>query len=337
MGTQYDQITAEERCAIAGLQAQGRSIRQIATALDRAPSSIARELKRNRGRSVGYQPIYAQEQCRARRWTGSKLERNTALRERVLSWLALGASPEAVAGRLEREHGRKLISHETIYRFIYAQIARTNNYDWRHYLPRRKSKRGYRGGRGGSPAKLMAHRRSLSERPPAADDRKTTGHWEGDLMLFGRTRGPAILTMHERHSRLLLALRTPNKEADSIARLMIGLFASLPPHCRQTITFDNDTAFAYHYRLHTLGIQTFFCDPHAPWQKGGVENAIGRMRRALPRKTDLAAISDPEFLRLISAYNNTPRKCLDFLTPAEVFWKQLLHFKCESSFRPAPE
>lgn len=337
MGTRYDQITADERCAIARLQAQGRSKRQIAAALDRAPSSIAREVKRNGGRRVGYQPIYAHEQCRARRWTGSKLERNPALGKVVLGWLAQGASPEQVAGRLKRECGTKVISHETIYRFIYAQIARTNNYEWRHYLPRRKSKRGYRGCRGGSPAKHIAQRRPLSERPQTADDRKTTGHWEGDLMLFGRTRGPAILALHERHSRVLLALRTQSKEATPTARAMIDILAPLPPAWRQTITFDNDTAFAYHYRLHELDIQTFFCDPHSPWQKGGVENAIGRMRRTLPRKTDLATISNQKFLQLICAYNNIPRKCLDYQTPAEVFWNELLHFKCESSFRLPPE
>jgi len=117
---------------------------------------------------------------------------------------------------------------------------------------------------------------------------------------------------------------------------MADLLAPLHPAWRQTVTFDNDTAFAHHYRLHQLDIQTFFCDPHSPWQKGGVENAIGRMRRTLPRKTNLASISDRRLTQLLLAYNNTPRKCLDFQTPAEVFCNQLLHFKCESSFRPAP-
>ena len=88
--------------------------------------------------------------------------------------------------------------------------------------------------------------------------------------------------------------------------------ALLPQPLRQTVTFDNGTEFARHYELHALGIQTFFCDPHAPWQKGGIENAIGRMRRFLPRKTDLATLEAPRFLALVAAYNATPRKCLDF-------------------------
>ena len=106
---------------------------------------------------------------------------------------------------------------------------------------------------------------------------------------------------------------------------------------RQTITFDNGTEFARHYELKAIGIDTYFCDPHAPWQKGGIENAIGRMRRLLPRKTDLAQLDDTSLLTLIAAYNNTPRKCLDFKTPAEAFSDQLLHFKRESTFPPSRE
>jgi IS30 family transposase len=81
-----------------------------------------------------------------------------------------------------------------------------------------------------------------------------------------------------------------------------------------------------------VGIQTFFCDTHSPWQKGGIENAIGRMRRVLPRKTDLAAMSEERFTQLVQAYNHTPRKCLDYQTPAEIFINQVLHLKCESTF-----
>ncbi len=105
----------------------------------------------------------------------------------------------------------------------------------------------------------------------------------------------------------------------------------MPPTWRQTITFDNGTEFARHYALHTLGLETFFCETHSPWQKGGVENAIGRLRRTLPRKTDLVALSDEHFTHLVQVYNNTPRKCLGYQTPAEVFRNHLLHFKCEST------
>jgi len=331
MGQRYNQINLEERCEIARLRSSGSSIRQIASALDRSPSTVAREMKRNSSKQSGYKPAYADQQSRARRWSGSKLDRDSALRKVVLSRLKQGWSPEQVCGRLRLDNGHRVISYETIYRFIYTQIARTKDYDWRHYLPRRKFKRGFRGRKGGSPASFMAHRRPLDERPEEADDRQTPGHWEADLMLF-TSRKQAILTLHERHTRLLIAVRIPGKKAEPIAKSMQEILAPLPQTWRQTVTFDNGTEFARHYELHDLNIQTFFCDTYSPWQKGGVENAIGRMRRTLPRKTDLATITNDRFVELIQVYNNTPRKCLDFQTPAEVFWNQMLHFKCESTF-----
>ena len=154
-------------------------------------------------------------------------------------------------------------------------------------------------------------------------------------MLFSRY-GQAILTVHERKSRLLLATRPPNKAATRVAKHLIRLFENMPPQLRKTITFDNGTEFARHRMLHRLAIDTFFCDPYAPWQKGGIENAIGRMRRFMPRKTDLATLPNRRFKALINAYNNTPRKCLDFRTPAEAF-SEVLHFECESTFPLARE
>ena len=195
MGTRYTQLTIEDRCRIACLQEQGHSIRQIAAALDRAPSTTAREIKRNTGRKVGYRPAYAHQQTRARRWKGSKLERDDSLRSAVLQRLEQGWSPEQIAGRLARDQAKPSISHETIYRFIYAQIARTNDFSWRRYLPRAKSKRGRRGTRGGSPVAFIEGRIPLSERPAEARDRKTPGHWEADLMMFAKY-GQAILTLH---------------------------------------------------------------------------------------------------------------------------------------------
>ena len=336
MGQIYNQLSIEERCEIARLRTSECPLRQIAATLDRSPSTITRELKRNTSKQDGYRPGYADQQSRARRWSGSKLERNSDLRETVLSRLKQGWSPEQVAGRLALENGRCIISHETIYRFIYAQLARSQDFSWRLYLPRGKFKRGWRGRKGGSPASFIAHRRPLEERPDAANDRQTPGHWEADLMLF-RTRSQTILALHERHSRLLIAVRLHGKRAEPVAKAMTELLAPLPPEWRQTVTFDNGTEFAFHYKLRSLNIQTFFCDTHSPWQKGGVENAIGRMRRVLPRKTDLAKLPDDRFVELIQAYNNTPRKCLDFRTSAELFWSKLLHFKCESIYWPSPE
>ncbi len=330
MGQTYTHLTLEERCQMAYLRAEGYSLRQIAATLDRAPSSIARELKRNGAITQGYQPRYADQQARARRWQGSKLDRDPELRATVLARLQHGWSPQQVAGRLAVEQQRPGLSHETIYRFIYAQMARHTAYAWRHYLPRAKTKRGRRTFKRRSPASFITLRRPWTERPAAVADRQTPGHWEADLMLF-RLYGQAILTLHERHSRLLLAARPPGKAAAPIAHAIATLLAPLPPTWRQTVTFDNGTEFAQHHTLHALGLETFFCDPHAPWQKGGIENAIGRLRRTLPRKTDLATLSDERFTHVVQTYNNTPRHCLGYQTPAEVFHNQLLHFKCEST------
>ena len=225
MAKRYGHVTIEERCEIARLQAEGCSIRQIAAGVDRSPSTVARELKRNGSRTGGYKPAYADQQARARRWRGSRLERDDTLRAQVLSLLAQGWSPEQVAGRLKLEAGRVVISQESIYRFIYGQLARTQDYSWRHYLPRAKSKRGWRGRRGASPASFMVMRRPIADRPQWGADRRTPGHWEADPMLF-RTYGHAVLTMHERHSRILIAVRPPGKASGPIADAMSQVFRS---------------------------------------------------------------------------------------------------------------
>ena len=263
MGRTYKQLCLEERCEIARLSAGGSSIRQIAAALDRPPSTISRELNRNSGVQVGYKPSYAQQQMRARRWTGSRLEREPGLRRAVLERLGRGWSPEQVA------------------------------------------------------------------------DRKTPGHWEADLMMFSKY-GQQILAVHERTSRLLLGVPLASKLASGVAHHLVRLFEVLPQPIRRTVTFDNGTEFAAHLSLQSLLIKTFFCDPHAPWQKGGIENAIGRMRRFIPRNTDLEKLPPRRLRKSIAAYNNTPRKCLDFKTPTEVFAAQVLHFECESTSRPSP-
>src|SRR6266404_6704979 len=220
MGRGYKQLSLEERCEIARVQAVGRSIRQIAAALDRPPSTISRELKRNGGAQVGYKPSYAQQQTQARRWKGSRLERDESLRAAVIERLASGWSPEQIAGRLERDQGRKVISYETIYRFVYAQLARTRDYRWRRYLPRGKSKRGCRGRKGGGSQNFIEGRVSLAERSIEAADRTICGHWEADLMMFAKY-GQAILTVHERKSRLLLAIRLTSKAANGVARHLL--------------------------------------------------------------------------------------------------------------------
>lgn len=331
--SRYRQLSIEERCEIARLHEGGQSIRQIAAALDRQASTISRELKRNKGSTVGYRATYAQQQAGARRWSGSRLERDEALREEVLDRLADGWSPEQISGRLALDAGHRVISHETIYRFIHAQIKRTNDVSWRRYLLRGKLKRGWRSKGGGAPR--FTDRRSIHDRPAEAADRIVQGHWEGDAMLFS-TPGQAVLVAHERRSRITFLVRPPSLKAEPTAAALADILRPMPAALRRTITFDNGTEFARHFQLtRQLGIQTYFCDTRSPWQKGGVENAIGRLRRTLPRKTNLDALSNKAIDKLVARYNNTPRKCLGFQTPAEAFI-QPLHFKCESTPGSSP-
>ena len=333
MGTNYDHLSLEERCSIARLRADGQSIRQIAASLGRAPSSISRELNRNSGTTVGYQPAFADEQAWARRWRGSRLARQPDLCKLVLDRLAMGWSPEQVAGRLALVHGSRPISHEAIYRFIYAQIRRTNDGAWRLYLPRAKFRRGYRRRKGGSPVEHIKDRVSIARRPAYIERRRQPGHWETDYMLFSRY-GHALLVAAERSSRFILLAKPASRQAKPTHAQLASWFSPLPPQLRRTLTQDNGTEFAQHHKLrHQLGIRTYFCDPHSPWQKGGIENANGRLRRYLPRKTNLADLSQRDLKAIAHRLNSTPRKCLGFKTPAEVLSTHLLHFKRESTSR----
>lgn len=147
--------------------------------------------------------------------------------------------------------------------------------------------------------------------------------------------GQNVLALLERSSRWLIGHMPLNKTAPLIADTIEAIMAALPLPLRKTITFDNGTEFAHHARLHAINLNTFFCNTHSPWQKGAIENAIGRLRRFLPRKTNLTAISEDDFNAFLARYDNTPRTCLDYRNPAEVFCQQLLHFKCESTPKAA--
>jgi IS30 family transposase len=322
MGQCYGQLSLDERIEIYRLRAAGASMQMIGRRLDRHVSTISREIRRNslatKVWSGGYAPARAQKLAeRRRRWDGRfKLARQPDLQDLVKDRLAMGHSPEQIAGRLTLEHGHTVISHESIYRFIYHRSAQKDY--WHRLLPRRKLLRGRRGRRGGSPASFIKQRRSISERAVEAVDRATPGHWEADFMLFARY-GQGLLVAHERQSRTILD-HPPDRKAERTARRLASLLKPIPQPLRKTLTIDNGTEFALHYQLtEQLALQTYFCDPHSPWQKGGVENAIGRLRRRLPRKTNLADLSTRQIARIVQAYNDTPRKCLDFKTPAEAF------------------
>jgi len=155
------------------------------------------------------------------------------------------------------EAGHQVISHETIYRFIDAQISRHNDDSWRHYLPRGKSKRGVRGRKRGSSASFTQHLVSIAQRPDKAEQRDIPGHWEADTMLFANY-GQSALALHECSSRLIIGHMPANRAAPLIASTIQDIMTALPPALRKTITFDNGSEFAHHWKLRGLQIETFF-------------------------------------------------------------------------------
>jgi IS30 family transposase len=323
MGNIYSQLSLSERIEIYRLHTSSTSDRSIAKELGRSPSTISRELRRNAKPSkyfpVGYSPERANVRAlRRRRWDKRfKMLRQPALREYVRNRLAMGWSPQQIAGRLARDKAPMRISYESIYRFIYYRSAQKDY--WHRLLPQRKHRRGRlkRGGTGS--VNYIKRRLTLEHRSKAANDRLEPGHWEADLMMFAKY-GQGILVMHERLTRVIRMLNLANKSAPQINAKIVQILRPVPLHMRRSITFDNGPEFAHHYKIaDMLDLQTFFCDARAPWQKGGVENAIGRMRRPLPRKSDLATVTYQKLQSLVRRYNNTPRLCLDYKTPHEIF------------------
>jgi IS30 family transposase len=293
--------------------------------MGRSAATVSRELRRNSKPSKrwagGYDPQRAQELMLRRHARGRahKLERLAALRKKVLRLLARGWSPEQIAGRMAQGRAGERISYESIYRYIYWRSWSFNG-TLHRLLPRRKYRRGRRLPNGRWSRRSILERVSIHRRPAAVNRRAQRGHWEADLMNFARP-GQFLLVAQERKSRRLLLRRQKIKTAKAVASRLGALLESVPKrHCR-SVTFDNGMEFSKHYLLrHKLGIRTWFCDTHSPWQKGGIENAIGRLRRLLPRTADLDELSPRRLATLLDRYNNTPRKCLGFCTPNEVFF-----------------
>lgn len=322
----YCQLTEEERVQIYHLHANGMSARAIGLQVGRHHSTISRELTRNskvtKQYAGGYDPLRAHGLAlRRRRWDCRfKLARQPALQALVKQRLAMEQSPEQIAGRLALDGGSMQIGHESIYRYIEHRVG-CGDHSWHRLLPRAKFYRGRRPKKGGPPSKTFADYVSIDDRPEAVAARKSFGHWEADLMAF-RHNTEVILVAHERKSRMKFAWVQPNKGAEAVRIKLSEHLLSLPAKLRRSITYDNGTEFAQHHLINkATGTKSYFCHTHSPWQKGGVENAIGRMRRNLPRKTKVSEMTPSEISAITERHNNTPRKCLGYLTPTEVWTK----------------
>jgi IS30 family transposase len=315
----YTHLCPSERDQIAELKAQGFGPTAISRAIGRDKSTISRELRRNAHVDGAYRPVFAEGSYRFRRQREALLEKDDRLRRFVLDRLAEGWTPEQITGWLKRgiEIGLPALSTETIYAFIFRSGQKAQKL-WR-YLTRRKASRGRRARRSKDQITGKTH---ISERSEAANTRDEAGHWEGDLVICKNNR--PLLVLHERKTRLTIMTRLASKTAAETVTAITGILTQLDPRMRRSMTFDNGGEFAQHSLLKdALKMATYFCDAYASWQKGGIENANGRIRRWLPRQTDLDELSDEDIQDVAMTINLTPRKCLGFRSPAEAFLNEL--------------
>lgn len=329
MGRRYLHLNLEERRKIAQWLEARMPVPEIADRLSRAPSSIYREIKRNFYDDEeipylnGYYAMNAQDMYKRRRAVHRKMIRHPQLKEAVEDRLKAGWSPEQIAGRMRFECHEVRVSHETIYRFAYSKDGRAEEF-YRH-LPEHRRRRRPRGHRRHNRTRIFDGQ-SLSRRPERVSDRVEFGHWECDLMLFRKEHGKINVTsLVERVSRYTVVLRNEDRQSRPIMEMLIQGLAPLPAEARQSVTFDRGTEFSAWQQLKLgIGMDSWFCDPQAPWQKGTVENTNNRLRKYLPRSTEPTALTNRYLRSICQSLNATPRKCLGYRTPAEVFESNLV-------------
>jgi IS30 family transposase len=313
-------LSIEERQAIwLGLQGK-ESLRVIARRLDRAPSTVLREVEANGGRG-GYQPHRAHQRAyqQARRPKPRKLDQNPELWARVEADLKKLWSPQQITARLRDEFGDDTgmtVSHETIYKAVYVQGRGELRKELARCLRTGRATRKPRGRmekRGSIPDMVM-----ISERPPEVADRAVPGHWEGDL-LIGAANQSAIGTLVERTTRFVMLLHLPDGYgAPEVSRAMASKIRTLPEALRRSITWDQGKEMADHvsFQIKT-GVDVYFCDPHSPWQRGSNENTNGLLRQYFPKGTDLSPLTEADLDAAADSLNRRPRQTLKWMAPSE--------------------
>jgi IS30 family transposase len=325
-----------ERRTIEDMLNAKMSVDKIAAEIGRHRSTVFREIKRNKFVDYelpnlnGYYGMSAQRTAVNRRARRRKLVRFVDLRKHVITQLEEGWSPEQIAGRLQYDGQSLRVSHETIYAYVYGPDGQFE--DLARHLPHRRKKRQPRRRR--TPRGLVfPPDRSIHERPDYVKTRETFGEWEGDLMIFERAQGKTnVASLVERKTRFAVLFRNNDRSTTHLRDRLINVMGPLPQPARKSITFDRGIEFRNWRKLKPgIGTEAWFCDPQAPWQKGTVENTNNRLRRYLPRKADPTAFTDRYLRSICGRLNATPRKCLGYQTPAEVFRTKLM--EREQSFR----
>lgn len=310
----YHHLTQEERYQIYAFRKANFSIRQIAEQLGRHPSTISRELRRNIHRK-GYRPKMAHDlaDIRARQTRGRI--RITANQWRGISKLLEQEwSPQQIAWRAGHEGSLKL-SHTWIYHYIAGDRAAGGQL-WRNLRRAGLRRRQYHRSR--SHRAPIRFRVGIEHRPSEVETRTQLGHWEGDTILGGGGQG-SVLTLVERKSRYLRMGVLPDRKARTVSRITRYRLHQISARVH-SITLDNGSEFACHPRMaRSLSTDIYFAEPYKPWQRGSNENTNGLIRQYLPKKMSLKNLTQAEADRIENRLNHRPRKCLDYLTPFEVF------------------
>ncbi len=318
MPTTYTHLTSHERDLLAVLRSQGRSLRQIAHVLARDPGTLSRELRRNAPPvHTGYYLAHKAHQRAEDRNRFSRSHRrlkHDASRRYVEHRLRSGWSPELIAGRLQRRHPERAISHEAIYQWVYAEA--------RHLIPCLVRAHRIRKCRGYSRRHQQTHipgRISIRQRPSHVLARRRVGHWETDTAVSRRSPHALQITV-ERKTRYTRLAQLPKKGAREMSTALTRRLSRYPRGLRRSLTYDNGSENTEHLRTNQiLGTRSYFCEPFHSWERGTVENTIGLVRRFFPKRTDFATISKNRIRAVERWLNHRPRKCLGFQTPAEVF------------------
>ncbi|CDG86625.1 IS30 family transposase [Xenorhabdus bovienii] len=310
----YTQLTEIERYQIFSLKEAGFTQRFIATSLNRNPSTISRELKRNQAVQK-YCPQQAQLKASERRHSALKAVKVTP---EITKWINQliwqDLSPEQTVGYLKREM-RISLHHETIYRLIYKD--KINGGDlWQHL---RIAKKPYRKRYGSYERRgKIKNRVSIDKRPKIVDKKQRIGDWEGDTIV-GKDHKSALLTLVERKSLFTLIIKLENKTAEAVAKAATK-HLSLIKQKIKTITFDNGLEFAEHELIsRNLGAKIYFFHPYSPWERGINENTNGLIRDYFPKGTDFNRVSELEVNLVANRLNKRPRKTRGYKTPDELF------------------
>jgi transposase, IS30 family len=319
MKAEYGHLNLEERERLYSLKEQGFSLREIGRRLGRSHSSLSRELARNVRYGNEYIPCKAEKKAQKRsveqRYQAPL--KNTTIILYVREQLRLGFSPEAIAGRLPVDHPGERIDDETIYRYIYNRKNKRKKL-WES-LPRARKKRMKKEGRKVKRSSKIPHAISIDRRPKSIGERNHPGHWETDLMEGKKTDKSVICASVERLTRLVALTKLPDKKAQSKVNSLVSRLTVYPKKFRKTLTMDNGSENTYHQQIKTyIGMNSYFCHPYHSWEKGTVENTIGRLRRFIPKGTSIDEISEEYLKQIEERMNNTPRKCLGFMTPLEM-------------------